>query len=53
MVVRLGPDGKVAARRAHQVEIGGNDKYVSLCAESTLGRGNGSLERAEDLVGFS
>ena len=30
MVVRLGADGKVA-REGAQVEIGGNDKYVSYC----------------------
>lgn len=30
MVVRLGADGKVA-RDGAQVEIGGNDKYVSYC----------------------
>jgi len=30
MVVRLGPDGK-ALREGAQVEIGGNDRYVSLC----------------------
>lgn len=50
MVVRLGPDGKVA-RDGDQVEIGGNDKYVSLCRthwEEEMGRWN-----AEDLIGFS
>jgi thymidine kinase len=30
MVVRVGPDGKVE-RSGEQVEIGGNDRYVSLC----------------------
>ena len=30
MVVRLGPDGK-AARDGAQVQIGGNETYVSLC----------------------
>lgn len=30
MVVRLGPDGQVA-RDGDQVQIGGNDSYVSLC----------------------
>src|SRR5215212_9407427 len=30
MVVRVGPDGAVE-RAGHQVEIGGNDRYVSLC----------------------
>ena len=30
MVVRVGPDGKVE-RSGDQVEIGGNDRYVSLC----------------------
>lgn len=50
MVVRLGPDGKVAQDGA-QVEIGGNDKYVSLCRrhwEEEMGRWT-----AEDLIGFS
>jgi len=30
MVVRLGADGK-AVREGAQVEIGGNDRYVSYC----------------------
>ncbi|WP_373356108.1 thymidine kinase [Pseudoroseicyclus sp. CXY001] len=30
MVVRKGPDGQVA-REGAQIEIGGNDRYVSLC----------------------
>ena len=30
MVARIGPDGKAAVEGA-QVEIGGNDRYVSLC----------------------
>ena len=30
MVVRVSPDGKVE-RAGQQVEIGGNDRYVSLC----------------------
>lgn len=30
MVVRVGPDGKVE-REGRQVEIGGNERYVSLC----------------------
>ncbi|MGZ9811979.1 thymidine kinase [Pseudoroseicyclus sp. H15] len=30
MVVRKGPDGRVA-REGAQIEIGGNDRYVSLC----------------------
>ncbi|MFB2550597.1 thymidine kinase [Ensifer soli] len=30
MVVRLGPDGKVLHKGA-QLEVGGNEKYVSLC----------------------
>ena len=30
MVVRQGPDGK-ALREGAQIEIGGNDRYVSLC----------------------
>jgi thymidine kinase len=49
MVVRLGPDGKVL-REGAQVEIGGEDKYVSLCRrhwEEETGR-----YRAEDMVGF-
>lgn len=49
MVVRLGADGKVV-RQGAQVEIGGEDKYVSLCRrhwEEEMGRWN-----AEDLVGF-
>jgi len=49
MVVRLGPDGKVL-REGAQVEIGGEDKYVSLCRrhwEEETGR-----QPAGDLVGF-
>lgn len=49
MVVRLGPDGKVA-RKGAQVAIG-KDVYVSLCRkhwEEEMGRW-----RAEDLVGFA
>jgi thymidine kinase len=49
MVVRLGADGKVVKDGA-QVEIGGNDRYVSLCRqhfEEETGRWP-----AEDLVGF-
>jgi thymidine kinase len=30
MVIRVGPDGAVE-RAGHQVEIGGNDRYVSVC----------------------
>ncbi len=30
MVVRLGADGEVA-REGAQIEVGGNEKYVSLC----------------------
>ncbi|HEU4515889.1 MAG TPA: thymidine kinase [Steroidobacteraceae bacterium] len=30
MVVRIGPDGR-AESEGHQVEIGGNERYVSLC----------------------
>jgi thymidine kinase len=30
MVVRVSPDG-VVERAGQQVEIGGNDRYVSLC----------------------
>lgn len=50
MVVRLGPDGKVAKKGA-QVEIGGEDKYVSLCRrhwEEEMGR-----VHAEDFIGFT
>ena len=50
MVVRIGSDGKVA-RSGAQVEIGGNDKYVSLCRihwEEEMGRW-----QPEDMVGFA
>ncbi len=50
MVVRLGPDGKVA-REGAQVVIGGEDKYVSLCRrhwEEEMGRID-----AEDMIGFA
>ena len=50
MVVRLGPDGKVA-REGAQVVIGGEERYVSLCRrhwEEELGRW-----QAEDLIGFA
>ncbi|GAB5506723.1 MAG: thymidine kinase [Rhizobiaceae bacterium] len=50
MVVRLGPDGKVLHQGA-QVEIGGEDKYVSLCRrhwEEEMGRWP-----AEDMIGYS
>lgn len=49
MVVRLGPDGKVVPQGA-QVEIGGEDKYISLCRrhwEEETGR-----QPPEDLIGF-
>lgn len=49
MVVRLGPDGKVAKDGA-QVLIGGEDRYVSLCRRhwvEEMGRWP-----AEDFVGF-
>jgi thymidine kinase len=49
MVVRLGPDGKVA-RDGEQVVIG-KEAYVSLCRqhwEEEMGR-----VRPEDLIGFS
>lgn len=50
MVVRLGPDGKVA-REGAQVVIGGEDRYVSLCrlhwAEEM-----GLAERG-DMIGFT
>lgn len=50
MVVRLGPDGKIQ-RQGAQVEIGGEEKYVSLCRrhwEEEMGR-----VPPEDLVGFA
>jgi thymidine kinase len=50
MVVRLGADGKVV-RHGAQVEIGGEDKYVSLCRrhwEEEMGR-----VPAEDMIGFT
>lgn len=50
MVVRLGPDGRIAHHGA-QVEIGGEDKYVSLCRrhwEEEMGR-----VAPEDFVGFT
>lgn len=50
MVVRLGEDGRVV-REGQQVEIGGNDKYVSLCRrhwEEEMGR-----VEPEDLIGFA
>jgi thymidine kinase len=49
MVVRLGPDGKVA-RQGEQVAIG-KDIYVSLCRrhwEDEMGR-----SRPEDMIGFA
>lgn len=49
MVVRLGPDGRVV-REGDQVEIGGNDKYVSLCRrhwEEEMGRID-----PEDMIGY-
>ncbi|MCB1385332.1 MAG: thymidine kinase [Nitratireductor sp.] len=49
MVVRLGPDGKVAKEGA-QVEIGGNDRYVSLCRRH-WDEETGHWP-AEDMVGF-
>ncbi|TYR30015.1 thymidine kinase [Mesorhizobium microcysteis] len=50
MVVRLGADGKVV-RQGAQVEIGGEDKYVSLCRrhwEEEMGR-----LPPEDMIGFA
>ena len=50
MVVRLGADGKIV-RQGAQVEIGGEDKYVSLCRlhwEEEMGR-----FPIQDLVGFA
>jgi thymidine kinase len=49
MVVRLGADGKVVHQGA-QVEIGGGEKYVSLCRrhwEEEMGRA-----RPSDMIGF-
>lgn len=49
MVVRLDGEGKVV-RQGAQVEIGGNDRYVSLCRrhwEEEMGR-----LPAEDMIGF-
>ena len=49
MVVRLGADGKVV-RQGAQVEIGGEDRYVSLCRrhwEEEMGR-----VAPEDMIGF-
>lgn len=49
MVVRLDADGKIM-RQGAQVEIGGEEKYVSLCRrhwEEEMGR-----MPAEDLIGF-
>jgi len=36
MVVRVSPDGTVE-RAGAQVEIGGNDRYVSLCRRHFMG----------------
>lgn len=50
MVVRLDAEGKVL-RKGAQVEIGGEDKYISLCRrhwEEEMGR-----VAPEDLIGFS
>lgn len=50
MVVRLDGEGRVV-REGAQVEIGGNDRYISLCRrhwEEETGR-----YRAEDMVGFA
>lgn len=50
MVVRLGPDGKVA-RAGAQIMIGGEDRYVSLCRrhwEEEMGR-----YPADDMLGFT
>ncbi len=50
MVVRLDGEGRVV-REGAQVEIGGNDRYVSLCRrhwEEETGR-----YRAEDMVGYA
>ncbi|MFZ1681742.1 MAG: thymidine kinase [Rhizobiaceae bacterium] len=50
MVVRLDGEGRVV-REGAQVEIGGNDRYVSLCRrhwEEETGR-----YRAEDMVGYT
>lgn len=50
MVVRLGADGKIV-RQGAQVEIGGEDKYASLCRrhwEEEMGR-----MPPEDMIGFA
>ena len=50
MVVRLGPDGKVA-REGAQVVIGGEDRYVSLCRRHWAEE-MGLAER-DDMIGFA
>ena len=50
MVVRLGPDGKVA-REGAQVVIGGEDRYVSLCRRHWAEE-MGLAER-DDMIGFT
>lgn len=50
MVVRLGPDGKVAKQGA-QIVIGGEDKYISLCRRH-WDEEMGNIP-AEDMVGFT
>lgn len=50
MVVRLGPDGRIA-REGAQVMIGGEERYVSLCRrhwEEEMGRW-----RPDDMIGFA
>ena len=50
MVVRVGGDGHVI-REGAQVDIGGNDRYVSLCRrhwEEEMGRAE-----ADDFIGFA
>lgn len=50
MVVRLGPDGKVA-REGEQVVIGGEERYVSLCRRHWAEE-MGLAER-DDMIGFT
>ena len=50
MVVRLGPDGKVA-REGAQVVIGGEDRYVSLCRRHWAEEMG--LADPDDMIGFT
>ena len=49
MVVRLGKDGQVA-RDGEQVEIGGNERYVSLCRRHWIETMDGAT--GQDSLGF-